>query len=79
MLIFILCMQMACLQSEMDTGECQPFKKPNQQIHFCGMPALLVSIPGHCKIFGASMSEPHTSLTALCTHVCMLVWTDYLP
>ena len=24
-------------------------------------------------IIGASLSEPHTSVTALCTHVCMLV------
>ena len=24
-------------------------------------------------IIGANLSEPHTSVTALCTHVCMLV------
>ena len=31
----------------------------------------------HCTaVIGASLSEPHTSVTALCTHVCMLVCLD---
>ena len=35
------------------------------------------------EIIGASLSEPHTSVTALHTHVCiyacLLAWTDHLP
>ena len=30
-------------------------------------------------IIGASLSEPHTSVTALRTRVCMRVWTNHLP
>ena len=34
-------------------------------------------------IFGASLSEPHTSVTALRTHVCIrrtiYLWTDHIP
>ena len=29
-------------------------------------------------IIGASLSEPHTSVTALCMRVCMYAWTDHL-
>ena len=36
-----------------------------------------------CVFIGASLSEPHTNVTALRTRVCMLVclfvWTDHLP
>ena len=38
--------------------------------------------PVKLKLIGTSLSEPHTSVPALRTHVCMLVclfvWTDYL-
>ena len=30
-------------------------------------------------IVGASLSEPHTSVTSLRTRVCMLAWTYHLP
>ena len=34
-------------------------------------------------IIGASLSEPHTSMaalrTCLCIHLSMLAWTDHLP
>jgi len=32
-------------------------------------------------IIGASLSEPHTSMTSLhtCVYVCLLAWTDHLP
>ena len=30
-------------------------------------------------VFWASLSNPHTSVTALRTRVCMLAWTDHLP
>ena len=34
-------------------------------------------------VIGASLSEPHTSMTALhtcvCIYACLFVWTDHLP
>ena len=30
-------------------------------------------------IIGASLSEPHTSVTALHMHVYVYLWTDHLP
>ena len=33
----------------------------------------------HEYIFGASLSKPHTSVTALHMRVCIYVWTDHLP
>ena len=30
-------------------------------------------------LVGASLSDPHTSVTSLHTCVCMLAWTDHLP
>ena len=30
-------------------------------------------------VIGASLREPHTSVTALHTHVCIYAWTDHLP
>ena len=39
--------------------------------------------PFNKKLIGASLSEPHTSMTALqtcvCICTCMFVWTDHLP
>ena len=29
--------------------------------------------------FGASLSEPHTSVTSLRTRVCIYAWTNHLP
>ena len=31
------------------------------------------------SLIGTSLSEPHTSVTALRMHVCILVWTNHLP
>ena len=37
-------------------------------------------LPTVCVVFiGASLSEPHTSVTALCLRVCIYAWTDHIP
>ena len=54
----------------------QPFQIYQHVCHMC------MCFPGeHCSAFiGPSLSEPHTSVTALtmCVCMCMLVWTDHL-